>query len=118
MSLKRGSIAGMTSPAGAASSIQVPGLDPEKAPDAIMQDAVARALPIRIKIQPDLYRYESPSAKGMYLPWRGISWKIDAGTVDEAEQVRAAYEALHEAIAAGKLAQAIAGLLTVVGGTE
>lgn len=92
------------------SGIAVPGLDPSNAPEAIVQAALDRALPVRIKVQPDLYKYGGPSSNGIYLPWRGISWKIEAQSAEEVEQVRQVYELLHGAIAAGKIRQAIGKL--------
>ena len=55
--------------------------------------------PVRIRIQPSLFRARDASTPGNnYVGWRGVSWTLECPTAEDAIQVRKAMQAFFAAV--------------------
>ena len=75
-------------------------LNPVKPIDTALERAAAVAMtvgkPLKIRIQPDVYDYDSQK----YLTWTNLVWTVDVEDVEEGRRLRELVEAALEAFAA------------------
>lgn len=86
--------------------------------DAVADELLARGLPIRLRLQPTIYRPEYAGNPANYVAWKGQTWSLEARSAAGVRAWRDAVDLLMRAIQLGRLAAAVTALRTVVVGEE
>lgn len=69
--------------------------------DQLVRDAAAErpGQPVRIRLQPTVYRQAADASRGQQAAWAGVSWNVECETPEEAIALRRALEAFFVGVA-------------------
>jgi hypothetical protein len=92
---------------------------PSDSLDEVAEIAGRKALPIKLRIQPNLYRYDDGDGEaGSYVGWRGQVWQFETESAPAMRQLRNALDVFFRAVGSGKVREVEEACRIVLVGTE